>query len=63
MFDEIIAIGATEAAMNLYRSNGDWKNIEIYREHAVPCKFIVDQAIINYQKKRILKCDFYQIYE
>jgi hypothetical protein len=63
VFDEIIAIGATEAAMNLYRSNGDWKNIGIYREHAVPCKFIVDQAIINYQKKRFSRNLHNQIYE
>lgn len=55
IFDEIIAIGATEAAMNLYRLNDDWKNIGIYREHAVPCKFIVDQAIINYRKKTSLQ--------
>ena len=49
-FDQVIAIGATEEAMKLYSSNSDWKSEGIYREHAVPCKVIVDQAIKDYQE-------------
>jgi hypothetical protein len=51
-FDEIIAIGATEAAIKLYSKNGDWGSKGIYREHAVPCKLIVDQAIKTYQNNK-----------
>lgn len=50
VFDQIIAIGATEKAMNLYRLNDDWSVEGIYREHAVPCKFLVDQALVKYKE-------------
>lgn len=46
--DSIIAIGATEEAMKIYRETGKWD----YREHAVPCKVIVDAGIKMTQEAR-----------
>jgi hypothetical protein len=46
--DSIIAIGATEGAMEIYRDTGRWD----YREHAVPCKVIVDAGIEMVQRNR-----------
>ena len=52
VFDDMIVIGATEKALELYKLNNDnWKAAGIYREHAVPCKFLVDQAVKKYLEK------------
>jgi len=45
IFDEIIAIGATVEAMERINSCAENNTKGLYREHAVPCKVIVDKAI------------------
>jgi hypothetical protein len=62
IFDDIIVIGATEKALELYRLNNDnWKAPGIYREHAVPCKFLVDQAVKNYLENKSFRNLYDQI--
>jgi len=45
MVDEIIEIGATKNALKLFDSKNGWRVKGIWREHAVPCKYIIDKAI------------------